>query len=515
MKRIVNIFVPLLLLAASMSAQIQYGKQVCLRKNVLLDKIKGGWAGQTIGCTYGGPTEFKYKGGIIPETEPIMWYDDYCKDVFEEDPGLYDDVYMDLTFMEVMQHKGISASSSDFANSFAHAKYKLWHANQAARYNILHGVMPPQSGYWKNNPHADDIDFQIESDFIGMICPGMPNTSAAIADRIGHITNYGDGWYGGVYTSTMYTLAFVNSDIPTVVTEALKSIPVESEFHQCVSDVIKYWKLYPNDWTKCWLEIQKKYAFEKGCPEGVFNGFNIDAKMNAAFCVIGLLYGGGDFYKTIDIATRCGDDSDCNPATAAGILGVLYGYSAIPDYWKKSIDRCGGYKFPYTNVSLNSVYDINIKLLGDVVRANGGEVKGDHYTIILQKPTQVPLEVSFKGLYPVERRITKFDMGKERLFDFSGSGVVLMGHVRDADAGGDSAYVAHIEAYIDGKKVEEIDMPYDYIVRKYDVFYNYDLNEGPHRLFLRWTNPDRHFAIQCSDLIVYSSHSAKNINPYK
>ena len=32
---------------------------VTLKKDVLMDKIKGGWAGQTIGCTYGGPTEFR------------------------------------------------------------------------------------------------------------------------------------------------------------------------------------------------------------------------------------------------------------------------------------------------------------------------------------------------------------------------------------------------------------------------------------------------------------------------
>ena len=189
--------------ATAATAQISYGTTVELKKSVLLDKIKGGWAGQTIGCTFGGPTEFKYTGGFIPDSEPIPWYDDYCKDVFEKQPGLYDDVYMDLTFLQVMRDKGIDAPASEFAQSFAHAPYQLWHANQAARYNILQGLMPPKSGYWKNNPHADDIDFQIESDFIGMICPGMPNVSAVYADRIGHIMNYGDGWYGGVFMGAM------------------------------------------------------------------------------------------------------------------------------------------------------------------------------------------------------------------------------------------------------------------------------------------------------------------------
>ena len=78
--------------------KLDYGSEIVLTKSVLQDKIKGGWMGQTIGCTYGGPTEFKYKGGIIYDQIPIIWYDDYAWDTFIEDPGLYDDVYMDLTF---------------------------------------------------------------------------------------------------------------------------------------------------------------------------------------------------------------------------------------------------------------------------------------------------------------------------------------------------------------------------------------------------------------------------------
>lgn len=507
----------ILLLAFSMSgmAEIEYGKTVEISKDVLLDKIKGGWAGQTIGCTYGGPTEFKYKGAIIHEKTPIIWYDDYCKDIFAEDPGLYDDVYMDLTFLEVMQKEGINAPAESFAKTFAHADYKLWHANQAARYNILHGIMPPASGYWKNNPHADDIDFQIESDFIGMICPGMINTAAGFSDRIGHIMNYGDGWYGGVYMGAMYTLAYVNSDIYTIVTEALKTIPEQSKFHRCISDVIKYWKQYPDDWRKCWLEIGNRHGFEIGCPEGVFNAFDIDVTINAAYCVMGLLYGNGDFFKTMDIATRCGQDSDCNPATAAGILGVILGYKAIPKYWKPAIERCENIKFPYTNISLSSVYDINLKLLSDVLKANGGKVEGDKYYTTIQKPKTVAWEVSFEGMYPSERRVINYDLGTEKTFEFNGKGVVLMGLIRQDIKENNDNYIAILEAYIDGKKIETIEMPYDYIKRKYDIFYNYGLEEGHHKLVIKWINPNEKYAVQCKDMVVYSSTPTEPINPYK
>ena len=132
---------------------------------------------------------------------------------YEHAPGLYDDVYVDLTFVDVFEKYGMDAPADSFALAFARSEYELWHANQAGRYNILHGLMPPASGDWRNNPHSDCIDYQIESDFSGLMTPGMPNTAAEISDRVGHIMNSGDGCYGGVYVGAMYSLAFISHDI--------------------------------------------------------------------------------------------------------------------------------------------------------------------------------------------------------------------------------------------------------------------------------------------------------------
>lgn len=93
--------------------------QVTISKERLLDKIKGGWAGQTIGCTYGGPTEFKFNGTMIQEYTPIPWPEHYIKWWYENTPGLYDDVYMDLTFVEVFDRLGIDAPVDSLAAAFA------------------------------------------------------------------------------------------------------------------------------------------------------------------------------------------------------------------------------------------------------------------------------------------------------------------------------------------------------------------------------------------------------------
>lgn len=487
---------------------------VVLSQNILKDKIKGGWAGQTIGCTFGGPTEFKFKGTMIQDYQPMVWYDDYIREIFETDPGLYDDVYMDLTFVEVIDRLGPDAPADSFALSFAHDDYRLWHANQAARYNILHGIMPPESGYWKNNPHADDIDFQIESDFAGMMCPGMINTAAEICDRTGHIMNYGDGWYGGVLMAGMYATAFISDDIAYIVNEGLKAIPKESRFYAAISDVIKWHEQYPDDWKQCWFEFEKKHTSEKGCPEGVFNAFNIDASVNAAYVVIGLLYGEKDFYKTMDIATRCGQDSDCNPATAAGILGVVLGYSKIPDFWKPAIEKVEDLPFPYTTITLKQVYDMSYKHAVVEILSNGGAINDDSITIVLQEPEILRLEQSFEGMYPVkELLVRKYILDEGINIDFNGNGIVVLGNVASQCNIPSSDFVALLDVYIDGNLAEKVSMPYDFTTRKYDIFYKYLLENGPHKLEIKWINQNPDFRIYFKSYVVYGAEPPEQIKP--
>ena len=93
-----------------------------LSKEVMRDKIKGGWAGQAIGCTYGGPTEFRFQGTMINEYHPIGWSDHNMLSWYRNSPSLYDDVYMDLTFVDVFDRLGLDAPVDSFAMAFARAK---------------------------------------------------------------------------------------------------------------------------------------------------------------------------------------------------------------------------------------------------------------------------------------------------------------------------------------------------------------------------------------------------------
>lgn len=485
-------------------------KKITLSKEQLQNKIKGGWAGQTIGVTFGGPYEFRFNGTFIGDYQTLKWQDGYLKENMVNNPGLYDDLYMDLTFVDVFEKYGMNAPVDSFANAFAHADYMLWHANQAARYNILNGIAAPASGHWKNNPHADCIDYQIESDFAGLMSPGMPNTASAISDKIGHIMNYGDGWYGGVYVGAMYSLAFVSKDINYIVKEALKTIPLQSEFYQCINDVIKWHVQYPADWKQTWFQVQKKWADEIGCPDGVFAPFNIDAKINAAYVVIGLLYGKGDFTNTMEITTRCGQDADCNPSSAGGILGTVLGYDAIPAYWKQGLKEAEGINFKYTTMSLNTVYEVGLKHALQNIERNGGSIKNNNITISLQQPKTVQFEKSFSGLYVKEKKNVQWSTAKDEIsFEYDGTGFVLRGE--SGRWGNNSDNVINAELYIDGKKTETIKLPVNFTTRRHELCWNYDLPEGKHAIRFKILNPSANNPIYNTEAIIYTNKKSKGI----
>ncbi|MDR1668170.1 MAG: ADP-ribosylglycohydrolase family protein [Bacteroidales bacterium] len=471
-----------------------------LGKAQLMDKIKGGWAGQTIGCTYGGPTEFNYCGTMIQDYIPVLWPDGYIKWYYDNAPGLYDDIYMDLTFVDVFDRLGLDAPVDSFAMAFATADYSLWHANQAARYNILHGIMPPASGHWLNNPHAADIDYQIEADFAGLMSPGMPNAASAVSDKIGHIMNYGDGWYGGVYVGAMYSLAFVSNDIAWIVREALKTIPEQSTFHRCISDVVATWEQYPDDWKRAWFECEKKWSSDLSCPQGIFIPLNIDASINSAYIVIGLLYGEGDFFKTIDIATRCGQDSDCNPASAGGIIGTVLGYDRIPDKWMNNLKEVEDRNFAHTDISLHEAYQMGFRQALAMIERNGGKIGSDSVTIVYQSPVAVPYEKGFEDVYPVEKRSMKRWMSDTAKLSFNGTGIVLRGNVQCSD----KEYAAQVEVYLDGQLLETSDLPASFVKRRFDLFWKYRLPDGQHQLVFKWLNPRKDAKIWMNEAVIFA-----------
>jgi hypothetical protein len=375
---------------------------------VLKDKIAGGWAGKMIGVTYGAPTEFRAQGKIFSDS--IKWKPNDIRGSMWQD-----DIYVQLTFLMSMDKYGMDAPSKKFQEMFAKAGYPLWHANMQARKNYYDSIFAPQSGMPEYNLHADDIDFQIEADYVGFMSPGMPQAAAAIADKIGRIMNYGDGVYGGIFVAALYSEAYFETDILKIVEKALQSIPEGSDYYKIVKDVIKLHQQYPADWQAAWKELENKWGSEHICAAG--STFNIDAKVNGAYIVMGLLYGEGDPMQTLDITTRCGQDSDCNPSNAMAVLGVIKGFSGLPEEMRKGVEYQADSLFINTTYSFNSAVASTYKYATSLITMDGGKADDKEILIKVQQPVAPKLEVAFPNLV-FDKSVSIFD---DKAWQFKGT----------------------------------------------------------------------------------------------
>ena len=466
----------------------------------LRNKIRGGWAGQMIGVSYGFPTEFEFRERIIPESELPIWRPDMIREALHQD-----DLYVDITLAQVLDEKGLDATTEDFGAFFKEARYPLWHANLAARRALRRGVPAALSGTPTHNIHAADIDFQIEADFIGLMSPGLPRATNDLSYRAGRVMNYGDGIYGGMFTSAMYAAAFFETDPRRVVEQGLAVLPPESGYARTIADVLRWSRQHPDDWTRVWNLVHEKWNHGEYCPAGALEPFNIDAKINGAFVALGILYGEGDFERTMRISTRAGQDSDCNPATAAGIVGVMLGFDAIPKRYTSGLQAIADEPFDFTSYSFNGIVESTLRRAIALVERNGGRVEGERIVVALQSPQSATLQApegpgaarervrfddprwQWRGDWQRKtQRIWRYEItsnigsaaGSEAEITFDGTGASIVGLL--LPSGG----VADV--YIDGEPAGTIDVYPDEPNAKFDesIWHRFGLTNGRHRLRL-------------------------------
>ena len=372
------------------SAQNQQFRRISVEEYI--DKMKAGWIGQMVGVGWGAPTEFRYRGTIIPEEKMPKWRPELVNQFRQ------DDIYVEMTFLRTLELYGLDASTRQAGIDFANSGYMLWHANRSGRENVRNGIAPPDSGHPQFNGHADDIDYQIEADYAGLISPGLPNSGIRLGEIFGRVMNYGDGLYGGQFVAGMYSEAFFETNMEKVVRAGLRCIPEGSQYYECIADVLKWWKENPSDWKKTWKLIEDKYDLDPAYRKsscGNEGGFNIDAKINGAYIVMGMLYGEGDLDKTIIISTRCGQDSDCNPSNAGGVLFTSLGFSNLPDRFTSALDEEG--KFSHTPYSLPILVHVCEALARATIMKHGGRVERDEegrevFVIPVEEPKPSALE---------------------------------------------------------------------------------------------------------------------------
>jgi hypothetical protein len=372
------------------------------------DKMKAGWIGQIAGVSWGAPTEFKFRDQIIPEDKVPKWTPEMINNAFNQD-----DLYVEMTFLRSMEQYGLDVPIRQAGIDFANSKYSLWCANNAGRSNLRDGIAPPDSSHPKFNKCPNDIDYQIEADYSGLIAPGLPNVAIKLGEKFGRLMNYGDGVYGGQFMGGMYAEAFFESDPVKIVEAGLKCVPAKSQYAEMVRDMLAWYREDPSDWQKTWQKCQKKYR-EDPAYQKASNG-GIDVKINGAYVLLGLLHGNRDLDRTIVISCRGGQDSDCNPSSSGGVLFTTIGFSKLPARFTEKLDETK--VFSHTAYNFPGLLDVCENLARQALVQAGGRIEKDAageeaFVIPVQVPKPSPLELSWEPGPVAGSKFTEEEMAK-------------------------------------------------------------------------------------------------------
>lgn len=362
-------------------------------------KVYASWIAQIIGNIYGLPHENQHIEKPGPDNFPYGYKGSLER--MREVEGAFSDDDTDFEYMYVltMEEKGLEPTYSEIARKWKyHVRDRVWLANRAALAAMHYGYTPPVTGNKKINPHWFQIDPQLINEIWAVVAPGMAKYAAEKSRWAARITNDDWGLEPTIHYGAMYAAAFYESNIDKLIEIGNQALSENSRFKKTVIDMKQLYQKYPDNWKKAREKMAQKYYINE--PEDTKTIWN--ANLNGACGILALLYGEGDFQKTLDLACAMGFDADNQAATMAGLLGIANGFESIPknlmfpfEEWEQPFNNI------YVNVSRFDLPDVELqdlamrtaKLGEKLVIANGGDIvteNGKEYYLINKNVEFIP-----------------------------------------------------------------------------------------------------------------------------
>ena len=321
-------------------------KERVISHDELMDKLSGFWIGQLLGNYIGFPFENRY----VEEPIPILIDHVYTAD-YDGDPELKinskdrrghipilahalkgafsdDDTDIEFVTLHAVEKYGLDITYPEITQMWkTHINDYIWVANREARNLMDQGLIAPDTGRKQNNKHWFQIDPQLVNEIWSAFYPGMTKHAARRALWGARITNDDWGTHPTIAYGAMISAAFFEKDVRKLVAIGIEAVPNEGPFAEGIRDVVK-WHAQHDDWRDTRKKIHDKYyAYKKGsyeAPVSVVSSLN-----NGLTGIMAVLYGEGDYMKTVGIATSAGYDCDNQAATTGGLIGVLNGLSGM------------------------------------------------------------------------------------------------------------------------------------------------------------------------------------------
>jgi hypothetical protein len=447
------------------------------------DRLRAMWLAETIANWTGLTTEAViqdapfYTDENWGDDQNLSWKPNDVIDFVFQDPWLADDdtdieyVYLHL----LTEHNTIYLTPQQIADGWReHMNDYIWVSNAQARSLMEQGVLPPVTSMGAANEHFIQIDAQLTTEIFGALAPGMPEQALIMADLPIRTTAGSYSAHAAQYFVVLYSLATqVDTTLPLreqiiwLVGEARKYIPDTSKTADIVDFVLADYLANPDvdDWELTRDRVYDRYhdnAREYGF---VYRGWT-ESSVNFAAGLFALLYGEGDFRRTVQIGTLSGWDSDNGTATVGGLLGLMQGYDAIvaqfPD--EEMADR---YRIHRTRPTMPDylpddrrsedtftlMAERMLPLIEEAITDAGGNIEGDLWEL----PT-LPTE-NFLQLNPLQRL-------SERSANLQ---VVAAGGTVEVSVGGE-AISSRMQSIVDGFEHDFSGREYRRVPRSYHDF---------------------------------------------
>ena len=310
-----------------------------LKLNEFRDKLAGCWAGKNVGGVLGAPFECKR---MVPDV------DFYIQDL-SMGPPANDDLDLQIVWLAAVERYGRNVNASILGEYWLSYVIPNWVEYGTGKANLKAGIVPPMCGD-VDNTYKNSNGCWIRSELWACLAPGHPEIATRYAFEDAIVDHANEGMYGEIFTAALQSAAFAESDREKLIDIGLSYIPEDCAVARAISKTVECYhngidylearKIVHNTAPGTFgIQEYKLSEIPKENNEGMEIGEpGFDAPENVAFVVLGLLYGEGDFGKSLIIANNCGEDTDCTCATLGALLGIIYGASGLPEKWTKPLD---------------------------------------------------------------------------------------------------------------------------------------------------------------------------------
>jgi len=372
------------------------------------DAVYASWIGQIIGNTYGLGYEFKFIEEPGPDVFPYGY--GFTLEDLRQHNGAYSDDDTDIEYMYLtqMEKNGIEPSYYHLAEAWkTHVKERIWFANRMAVTLMHAGHYPPVTGHMDYNSEWFQIDPQLVNEIWAITAPGMIDYAVAKSEYAARITSDDFGLEPTLHYAAMFSAAFFEKDITKLIEIGNAALSSESRFAKAVNFVKEQYSKYPDNWQQARENVCDKYYVVEDYNRHSWAA--VDATLNGTLGIMSLLYGQGDFQRTLDYACAFGMDADNQAATMCGLLGVVNGFASVPHELMFPLDDVSWEKpfnDTYKMITREGLDDAKITELAErtalqgekIILSHGGEVieKGGvkYYKIPVDAEFVAPFELN-------------------------------------------------------------------------------------------------------------------------